>query len=154
MILLLIGCRSVKPILTSKSDSTDTKTIIKDSIVYLQGDSSMARYLIECEKTSEGYKARIRQILTQAPGQYLQTPIATIDNNNVLTTSAVEPGREIHVQNKYVYLKSVKAQVYVQFTNYLKWWQQWLMYIGAGAILVALTILTLKIIHIYKTRVL
>ena len=145
MILLLIGCRSVKPILTSKSDSTDTKTIIKDSIVYLQGDSSMARYLIE---------ARIRQILTQAPGQYLQTPIATIDNNNVLTTSAVEPGREIHVQNKYVYLKSVKAQVYVQFTNYLKWWQQWLMYIGAGAILVALTILTLKIIHIYKTRVL
>jgi len=129
-----------------EKDSLNYREISKDTMMHINADNSMAQYLVECEKTSEGYKAVITQLLTQKPGEYMQTPVSTIDSNGIMTTQAHTPEREIHWQVKEFHYAAVKSQVYVQITNILIWWQKWLMVIGSITLVAVITIVIYRLI--------
>ena len=142
LLVLLAGCatekRCWKRYPPQVKDSVSYVEKVRDTTIYLPADSSMAAYLVECEETAEGLRARIVRLMTANPGTSLTAPSASI-TNNVLTTIANLPARPVKVQYKELHYSAVKSQVYVKVTNELIGWQ-WAQ-IWAGRILIAGVIL-------------
>lgn len=130
----LASCKTPAPVLEQRSDSTTYQATIKDTAVYTAPDSALIRYYLECQQTADGYKAVIKQLLDQQPGERLNTPTADI-KDNVLTARAYLPGQTLYIPVYRYYSSSVKAAVYVRYTNYLTWYQKYLMYAGGGFLL-------------------
>jgi hypothetical protein len=79
--LFLTACKTVK-IEPAREIITETREVIRNSIVTLPADSSMIRALVECDSTG---KARIRHLLDMFAGSRTRPPRISIDADNILT---------------------------------------------------------------------
>lgn len=146
---MLTGCNGERWCMKHHPPQTnDSITYVekwRDSIVRLPGDTSSAKYLVECRKTAEGYKAYITQLITQQQGEYLTAPQVVIIGDTLSTTTQARE-REVHVQIRYIELKAVKAKVYVKVTNELTGLQNFLVWVGGIVVIILVLYFILKII--------
>lgn len=140
IIPILAGCVTQKKCLEkfppqTKDSSSYVETVRLDT-VRLPADTSMSQYLIECQKTADGYKARIIQLLTQKPGEHLPPPTATI-SGDTLKAMGRTPKKEVVIQVREVEKYILKKEVLPgKVTNVLKWWQKMFMWIGIVGVLI------------------
>jgi hypothetical protein len=121
-------------------DSISYVEKLRDTTIIIPADSSWTTYLVECQKTAEGYQARIIQLEGQQQGHTILNPTADI-RGNVLTARAAMPEQAIKLQLREFHYAAVKSQVYVKITNLLTWWQKLFVGIGiaAAGVIIAFT---------------
>ena len=122
-------------------DSISYVEKLRDTIINLPADSSMAQYLIECEQTNEGLMAKVTEYKMIA-GKLLQAPSATV-TGNILTATAFMPQQGVRVQYKEIHYSAVKSQVFVKITNQLTGLQNFLVWVGGGFLALLFLILIL-----------
>lgn len=152
VLLFLCSCATQKrcerrwPVQTRDSIAYVEK--VKDTTIFIQPDSALSQYLVECYNTSEGYKARIVQLLTQQPGTIINTPTASMVGQ-VLTARATSDEQRVRVITKELHYKAVKAITYVKITNQLTGWQWAQVWAGRLMILLVVIYAALLIVRRY-----
>jgi hypothetical protein len=141
-----VGCKTIPQ--SSSNDSTWSSYTKKDTVFVRLPDSSMAQYLIDCQQTSDGYKARIIQMMNQKHGNSLNVPNATI-SGNVLTTTAYLPGEKIYVPVYRFYRGESKSKVYVKITNQLTSFQSFRIWVGNIALILIILYAGVKVLKRY-----
>lgn len=147
----LTSCRTTAPVLESVSESNYNYIKKDDSAIQKKPDSSLIKYLIECQETSEGYLAVIRQITEQQQGDEIPTPTSEIKGDTLISRIFI-PGKKIYVPVYRYYSTTIKAAVYIKYTNYLtgfQWFQIWGFRIFAGILLL---IFGMRLIRAYTGR--
>lgn len=116
-------------------DSISYVEKVRDTTIYIGADTAITEYLVECQETNEGLRARIVQLIRQQPGVVVNSPSSVI-TGNVLTTTGTSREQQIKLLVKELHYAAVKSQVYVKVTNELTGWQ-WAQ-VWAGRLLMLL----------------
>lgn len=148
LLILFTSCARRSLPTVEVTDTTNITVIRKDTAIRQNPDSSLSRYLIECQETAEGYKAVITQLIEQQNGEQVQAPLSKIENG-ILTNTVFLPGKTIYLPVYRYYSTSVKSKVYVKITNELTWFQQGKIYgfwilAGIFAAMLGLKIIRMK----------
>ncbi|MDR1155302.1 MAG: hypothetical protein LBL04_11395 [Bacteroidales bacterium] len=135
IILFFSSCKTVK-IEPAREIITETREVIRDSIVTLPADSSMIRALVECDSTG---KARIRHLLDMFAGSRTKPPRISIDADNVLTAECDVDSMSVYLALKDRYYREDSRETAVVEVNRLYWWQYMLG--GLGVLFVIIIII-------------
>ena len=145
-------CPKLYPHKTENTEHTVTVTeTIRDTVIQVQTDSSIAQALIKCDSTG---RARLEEIRTLKESSRIQQVLALKDNK--FTAKAVVDSLGIFLTYKERYREEQKVQVVETViekeVNVLKWWQKVLMTIGIVSIIILASTIIAKFIRPSSNR--
>ncbi|MCV2487660.1 hypothetical protein OD917_22180 [Flavobacterium sp. SH_e] len=146
IILIMISCRSPKPV--QNEDKIQTITItetLHDTIFKIAKDSSSYNALLECLNG----KVILKNVIQAEPGRTLKSPRVRLDNNKLqVDCNLKEQELYAHWKSKQVKDVQEKTITITQFTNYLTFWQKVQIWLGRVLLLILIFLLGR---FIYKT---
>lgn len=147
-VLVLVSCRSPKPVLSEEKVKTITlKEILHDTVFKIEKDSSSFRALLECQNG----KVVLKNVTQAEPGRTLKSPKVRLENNKLLIDC------ELKKQELYAFWKSqqvkeveVKTVQTTKFVNYLTFWQKVQIWLGRILLLVLVYYIGKFILRFYR----
>lgn len=137
---------------TERTARTETvKEIIRDTLIQVRPDSSIVQALIRCDSTG---RARLEEIRTLKESSRLQQTITAQTEPQPHKPTLISVKAKVDSMAIYLTYKDrlhetteirEVEKVIERQVNILKWWQKFLMWVGAGAII----LLLLKITSIF-----
>ncbi|KAF2342837.1 hypothetical protein [Flavobacterium tistrianum] len=150
IILIMISCRSPKPVQNENKIQTITITeTLHDTIFKIAKDSSSYNALLECLNG----KVILKNVIQAEPGRTLKSPKVRLDNNKLqVDCNLKEQELYAHWKSKQVKDVQEKTITITQFTNYLTFWQKVQIWLGRLLLLILLFLLGRFISKIYKSE--
>ena len=147
-VLVLVSCKSTKPVLSEEKTKTITITeTVHDTVFKIEKDSSSFRALLECQNG----KVVLKNVIQAEPGRTLKSPKVRLDNNKLLVDC------ELKKQELYAYWKSkqvkeaeVKTVNITKFINYLTFWQKVQIWLGRLLLLLLIFLIARLLYKIYR----
>jgi len=148
IILIMISCRSPKPIQNENKTQTITITeTLHDTVFKIAKDSSSYNALLECLNG----KVVLKNVIQAEPGRTLKSPKVRLDNNKLqVDCNLKEQELYAHWKSKQVKDVQVKTITITEFTNYLTFWQKVQIWLGRLLLLILLFFIGRYIYKIYK----
>ena len=134
LILIMISCRSPKPMQTENKVQTITITeTLHDTVFKIAKDSSSYNALLDCING----KVVLKNVIQAEPGRTLKSPRVRLDNNKISVDCELKE-QELYAfwksqQVKEVEIKTVRT---TEFTNVLTFWQKVQIWLGRIFLLV------------------
>ncbi|KOP39212.1 hypothetical protein DBB36_02205 [Flavobacterium sp. WLB] len=148
IILIVISCRSPKPIENENKVQTITITeTLHDTVFKIAKDSSSYNALLDCING----KVVLKNVIQAEPGRTLKSPRVRLDNNKLSVDCDLKE-QELYAFWKSKQVKDVqeKTITITKFVNYLTFWQKVQISLGRF-FLIALIFLLLRFVYkIYK----
>ncbi|WP_428232491.1 hypothetical protein [Flavobacterium sp.] len=146
--LILVSCRSPKPVLSEEKVKTTTiKETLHDTIFKIEKDSSSFRALLECQNG----KVVFKNVTQVEPGRSLKSPKVRLENNKLIVDC------ELKKQELYAFWKSqqvkdveVKTISTTKFVNQLTFWQKVQIWLGRILLLVLMYYISRPILKFYR----
>ncbi|WP_417366886.1 hypothetical protein [Flavobacterium beibuense] len=130
----MTSCKSPKPIIvTEKVKETITETL-HDTVFQTEKDSSMYRALLDCQ---DG-KVVIKEVIKAKPGDHLNAPEVTINNNTLSADCYAEAQRLFAQWKSTVKATVIEKPVPVYIEKELTWYQKLQMWCGGIFLLLLL----------------
>ncbi|PIF60067.1 hypothetical protein [Flavobacterium sp. 2] len=148
IILIMISCRSPKPVQNENKTQTVTITeTLHDTIFKIAKDSSSYNALLECLNG----KVILKNVIQAEPGRILKSPKVRLDSNKLQVDCDLKE-HELYAHWKSKQVKDVqeKTITVTQFTNYLTFWQKVQIWLGRLLLLVLLFVIARILYKIYK----
>jgi hypothetical protein len=147
-VLVLVSCKSPKPVLSEEKTKTITITeTVHDTVFKIEKDSSSFRALLECQNG----KVVFKNVIQAEPGRTLKSPKVRLDNNKLFVDC------ELKKQELYAFWKSkqvkdaeVKTINTTKFVNYLTFWQKVQIWLGRILLLVLVYYISRTILKFYR----
>ncbi|MDQ1164581.1 hypothetical protein [Flavobacterium sp. SORGH_AS_0622] len=148
IILLMISCRSPKPVQNENKIQTITITeTFHDTVFKIAKDSSSYNALLECLNG----KVVLKNVIQAEPGRTLKSPKVRLDNNKLqVDCNLKEQELYAHWKSKQVKDVQEKTITITKFTNHLTFWQKAQIWLGRLLLLVLLFLIGRFISKIYK----
>lgn len=148
IILLMISCRSPKPVQNENKTQTITITeTLHDTVFKIAKDSSSYNALLECLNG----KVVLKNVIQAEPGRTLKSPKVRLDNNKLqVDCNLKEQELYAHWKSKQVKDVQEKTITITKFTNHLTFWQKVQIWLGRLLLLVLLFLIGRFISKIYK----
>lgn len=148
IILIMISCRSPKPVQNENKTQTITITeTLHDTVFKIAKDSSSYNALLECLNG----KVVLKNVIQAEPGRTLKSPRVRLDNNKLLVDCNLkEQELYAHWKSKQVRDVQEKTIIVTKFINYLTFWQKVQIWLGRLLLLILLFLLGRFIYKIYK----
>jgi hypothetical protein len=148
IILLMISCRSPKPVQNENKTQTITITeTFHDTVFKIAKDSSSYNALLECLNG----KVVLKNVIQAEPGRTLKSPKVRLDNNKLqVDCNLKEQELYAHWKSKQVKDVQEKTITITKFTNHLTFWQKAQIWLGRLLLLVLLFLIGRFISKIYK----
>lgn len=148
IILIVISCRSPKPIENENKVQTITITeTLHDTVFKIAKDSSSYNALLDCING----KVVLKNVIQAEPGRTLKSPRVRLDNNKLSVDCDLKE-QELYAFWKSKQVKDVqeKTITITKFVNYLTFWQKVQIWLGR-ILLITLAFLLLRFVYkIYK----
>lgn len=148
IILVMISCRSPKPVQNENKTQTITITeTFHDTVFKIAKDSSSYNALLECLNG----KVVLKNVIQAEPGRTLKSPKVRLDNNKLQVDCNLKE-QELYAHWKSKQVKDVqdKTITITKFTNHLTFWQKAQIWLGRLLLLVLLFLIGRFISKIYK----
>ena len=147
-VLVLVSCRSPKPVLSEEKSKTITiKETVHDTVFKIKKDSSSFKALLECQNG----KVVLKNVIQAEPGRTLKSPKVRLDNNNLSVDC------ELKEQQLYARWKSqqvneveVKTIQTTKFVNHLTFWQKVQIWLGRILLLILIYYIGRFALRFYK----
>ncbi len=148
IILIMISCRSHKPVRNENKTQTITITeTLHDTIFKIAKDSSSYNALLECLNG----KVILKNVIQVEPGRTLKSPRVRLDNNKLqVDCNLKEQELYAHWKSKQVKDVQEKTITITQFTNYLTFWQKVQIWLGRLLLLILLFLIGRFLYKTYK----
>ena len=140
-------CPKLYPHKTENSERIVMVTeTVRDTVIQVQPDSSIIEALIRCDSTG---RARLEEIQTLRQSARVQQTLSLKDNR--LTSKAVVDSMGIYLTYKDRYREEQKVQtietVIEKEVNILHWWQKSLMWAGALALSISISMILFRLFY-------
>ena len=140
-------CPKLYPHKTENTERIVTVTeTVRDTVIQVQPDSSVVEALICCDSTG---RARLEEIQTLRQSARVQQTLSLKDNR--LTSKAVVDSMGIYLTYKDRYREEQKVQtietVVEKEVNILHWWQKSLMWAGALALSISISMILFRLFY-------
>ena len=140
-------CPKLYPHKTENTERIVTVTeTVRDTVIQVQPDSSVVEALIRCDSTG---RARLEEIQTLRQSARVQQTLSLKDNR--LTSKAVVDSMGIYLTYKDRYREEQKVQtietVIEKEVNILHWWQKSLMWAGALALSISISMILFRLFY-------
>ncbi|WP_343613857.1 hypothetical protein [Flavobacterium sp.] len=148
LILIVISCRSPKPVQNENTIHTITITeTLHDTVFKIAKDSSSYNALLECLNG----KVVLKNVIQAEPGRTLKSPKVRLDNN-ILQVDCNLKEQELYAAWKSKQVKEVqeKTITVTKFVNYLTFWQKLQIWLGRLLLLLLLFLIGRFIYKRYK----
>nr|WP_128415010.1 hypothetical protein [Flavobacterium sp. Root935] len=148
IILIMISCRSPKPVQNENKIQTITITeTFHDTVFKIAKDSSSYNALLECLNG----KVVLKNVIQAEPGRTLKSPKVRLDNNKLqVDCNLKEQELYAHWKSKQVKDVQEKTITITKFSNHLTFWQKAQIWLGRLLLLVLLFLIGRCISKIYK----
>jgi len=136
MILIVISCRSPKPVQNENKVQTITITeTLHDTVFKIAKDSSSYNALLDCING----KVVLKNVIQAEPGRTLKSPRVRLDNNKLSVDCDLKE-QELYAFWKSKQVKDVqeKTITITKFVNHLTFWQKVQIWMGRLLLLVLL----------------
>ncbi len=127
-VLVLVSCKSPKPVLSEEKNKTITvKETVHDTVFKIQKDSSSFKALLECQND----KVVLKNVTQAEPGRTLKSPKVRLDNNKLSVDCQLKE-QELYARWKSQQVKEVEVKTIntTKFVNYLTFWQKVQIWLG------------------------
>jgi hypothetical protein len=148
IILIVISCRSPKPVQSENKAKTITITeTLHDTVFKIAKDSSSYNALLDCING----KAVLKNVIQAEPGRTLKSPRVRLDNNKLSVDCNLKE-QELYAHWKSKQIKDVqeKTITITKFINYLTFWQKVQIWLGRLLLLLLLFLIARFVYKIYK----
>ena len=140
-------CPKLYPHKTENSERIVMVTeTVRDTVIQVQPDSSVVEALIRCDSTG---RARLEEIQTLRQSARVQQTLSLKDNR--LISKAVVDSMGIYLTYKDRYREEQKVQtietVIEKEVNILHWWQKSLMWAGALALSISISMILFRLFY-------
>ena len=140
-------CPKLYPHKTENTERIVTVTeTVRDTVIQVQPDSSVVEALICCDSTG---RARLEEIQTLRQSARVQQTLSLKDNR--LISKAVVDSMGIYLTYKDRYREEQKVQtietVVEKEVNILHWWQKSLMWAGALALSISISMILFRLFY-------
>jgi hypothetical protein len=151
MVWMLQGCKSPQPIVQTEVKEVVVEREVRDTIVTIAPDSASIKALLECDSAGNVLIRELQE--AQGKNVKLQLSLEQASGNGVVTVECKQDSLErvIALQNEKIQELSNNKQVETVEVKYIPDVVKWFAWIGAGAILLLLIWVVLKV---YKRFVL
>ena len=147
-VLVLVSCKSPKPVLSEEKTKTITITeTVHDTVFKIEKDSSSFRALLECQNG----KVVLKNVIQAEPGRTLKSPKVRLDNNKLSVDCELKK-QELyaHWKSKQIKEAEVKTINTTKFVNYLTFWQKVQIWLGRILLLVLVYYISRTILKFYR----
>ncbi|MXO07103.1 hypothetical protein [Flavobacterium sp. HBTb2-11-1] len=150
IILIMISCRSPKPVQNENKIQTITITeTLHDTIFKISKDSSSYNALLECLNG----KVILKNVIQAEPGRTLKSPKVRLENNKLnIDCELKEQELYAHWKSKQVKDVQEKTITITKFTNYLTFWQKVQIWLGRLLLLILLFLIGRFLYKTYKSE--
>ena len=148
IILIMISCRSPKPVQNENKIQTITITeTFHDTVFKIAKDSSSYNALLECLNG----KVVLKNVIQAEPGRTLKSPRVRLDNNKLQVNCNLKE-QELYAHWKSKQIKDVqeKTITITKFTNHLTFWQKVQIWLGRLLLLALFFLVGRFVYKIYK----
>ena len=140
-------CPKLYPHKTENTERIVTVTeTVRDTVIQVQPDSSIVEALIRCDSTG---RARLEEIQALRQSARVQQTLSLKDNS--LSSKAVVDSMGIYLTYKDRYREEQKVQiietVIEKEVNILHWWQKSLMWAGALALSISISMILFRLFY-------
>lgn len=147
-VLVLVSCKSTKPVLSEEKAKTITmKETVHDTVFKIQKDSSFFKALLECQNG----KVVFKNVIQAEPGRTLKSPKVRLDNNKLSIDCELKE-QELYARWKSQQVKEVEVKTIntTKFVNYLTFWQKVQIWLGRIFLLVLVYYAAKPITRFYR----
>jgi len=147
-VLVLVSCKSPKPVLSEEKSKTITITeTVHDTVFKIEKDSSSFRALLECQNG----KVILKNVTQAEPGRSLKSPKVRLDNNKLNIDCELKE-QELYARWKSKQVKEIEVKTIntTKFVNYLTFWQKVQLWLGRLLLLVLLFLIARFLYKIYS----
>lgn len=147
-VLVLVSCKSPKPVLSEEKSKTITITeTVHDTVFKIEKDSSSFRALLECQNG----KVILKNVTQAEPGRSLKSPKVRLDNNKLNIDCELKE-QELYARWKSKQVKEIEVKTIntTKFVNYLTFWQKVQIWLGRLLLLVLLFLIARFLYKIYR----
>ncbi len=147
-VLVLVSCKSPKPVLSEEKSKTITITeTVHDTVFKIEKDSSSFRALLECQNG----KVILKNVTQAEPGRSLKSPKVRLDNNKLNIDCELKE-QELYARWKSKQIKEAEVKTIntTKFVNYLTFWQKVQIWLGRLLLLVLLFLIARFLYKIYR----
>lgn len=147
-VLVLVSCKSPKPVLSEEKSKTITITeTVHDTVFKIEKDSSSFRALLECQNG----KVILKNVTQAEPGRSLKSPKVRLDNNKLNIDCELKE-QELYARWKSKQIKEAEVKTIntTKFVNYLTFWQKVQLWLGRLLFLVLLFLIARFLYKIYS----
>ncbi|WP_166922449.1 hypothetical protein [Flavobacterium poyangense] len=148
LVLILISCRSPKPVQNENKIQTITITeTLHDTVFKIANDSSSYKALLECLNG----KVVLKNVIQAEAGRILKSPKVRLDKQ-ALSVDCHLKEQELYAAWKSKQVKEVqeKTITITKFVNHLTFWQKIQIWMGRSLLLVMVFLLLRFVYKIYK----
>lgn len=141
----LTSCRTPQPIVQTEVKEVVVEREVRDTIVTILPDSASIKALLECDSAGNVLIRELQEM--QGKNVKLQLSLEQSSGNGVVTVECKQDSLErvIALQNEKIQELSNNKQVETVEVKYIPDIVKWLAWIGAGAILLAVLWVVLKV---------
>ncbi|SHL94409.1 hypothetical protein [Flavobacterium chilense] len=146
--LVLVSCRSPKPVLSEEKAKTITiKETVHDTVFKIQKDSSSYRAFLECQNG----KIVVKNVTQAEPGRTLKSPKVRLENNKLNVDCELKE-QELYARWKSQQVKEIEVKTIntTKFVNYLTFWQKVQIWLGRIFLLVLVYYVVKPIARFYR----
>jgi len=146
--LVLVSCKSPKPVLSEEKNKTITiKETVHDTVFKIQKDSSSFKALLECQNG----KVVVKNVTQAEPGRTLKSPKVRLDNNKLNVDCELKE-QELYARWKSQQVKEIEVKNVntTKFVNYLTFWQKVQIWLGRIFLLVLVYYAVKPIARFYR----
>ncbi|MGE8342724.1 MAG: hypothetical protein ACN6OI_16970 [Flavobacterium sp.] len=147
-VLVLVSCKSPKPVLSEEKTKTITiKETVHDTVFKIQKDSSSFKALLECQNG----KVVVKNVTQAEPGRTLKSPKVRLDNNKLNVDCELKE-QELYARWKSQQVKETEVKTInsIKFVNYLTFWQKVQIWLGRIFLLVLIYYAVRPIARFYR----
>jgi hypothetical protein len=153
MVWMLQGCKSPQPIVQTEVKEVVVEREVRDTIVTILPDSASIKALLECDSAGNVLIRELQE--AQGKNVKLQLSLEQASGNGVVTVECKQDSLErvIALQNEKISELSNNKQTETIEVKYIPDIVKWLAWIGAGAILLAVLWVVLKVYRKFVLKV-
>jgi hypothetical protein len=153
MVWMLQGCKSPQPIVQTEVKEVVVEREVRDTIVTILPDSASIKALLECDSAGNVLIRELQE--AQGKNVKLQLSLEQASGNGVVTVECKQDSLErvIALQNEKIQELSNNKQVETVEVKYIPYFVKWLAWVGAGAILLAVLWIVLKVYRKFVLKV-
>lgn len=150
---MLQSCKTPKPIMQTEVKEVVVEREVRDTIVTIAPDNASIKALLECDSAGNVLIRELQE--EQGKNVKLQLSLEQASGNGVVTVECKQDSLErvIALQNEKISELSNNKQTETIEVKYIPDFVKWLAWVGAGAILLLLLWVVLKVYKMFTLKV-